>query len=95
MIYTYPACFFKEENGYSAIFPDLNYLATCDETLEDAYIMANEVLAFYIKEKLEDGNDIPVPSDVSAVSPQAITEYLGLTDDDYIEAFIDFISVTF
>ena len=31
MLSTYPACFFKEENGYSVIFPDFNHLATCGE----------------------------------------------------------------
>ena len=31
---TYPACFFKEDNGYSVIFSDLNDLSTCDETFK-------------------------------------------------------------
>ena len=35
MLSAYPACFFKEENGYSVIFPDLNYLATCGETSKE------------------------------------------------------------
>ena len=40
MLSIYPACFFKEDNGYSVIFPDLNYLATQGDTLEDAVAMA-------------------------------------------------------
>ena len=28
MLSMYPACFYKEGNGYSVIFPDLDYLST-------------------------------------------------------------------
>lgn len=34
MLSAYPACFFKEENGYSVVFPDLNWLSTCGDTLD-------------------------------------------------------------
>ena len=43
-----PACFIKEENGYSVIFPDLDNLATCGETLDDAFAMAVDCLAGYL-----------------------------------------------
>ena len=33
MLSIYPACFFKEDNGYSVVFPDLNWLATCGDSL--------------------------------------------------------------
>ena len=36
MLSVYPACFYKEENGYSVIFPDLNWLATQGDTLQEA-----------------------------------------------------------
>lgn len=39
MLSIYPAYFFKEENAYSVIFPDLN-LATCGEPVEEAMFMA-------------------------------------------------------
>ncbi len=35
MLSIYPACFYKEKDGYSVIFPDLNYLATQGDTLEE------------------------------------------------------------
>ena len=41
MLSAYPACFFKEENGYSVVFPDLNYLATCGQTLDEALVMVS------------------------------------------------------
>ena len=31
MLSIYPACFFEEENHYSVIFPDFNYLSTCGD----------------------------------------------------------------
>ena len=31
MLSAYPACFFKEESGYSVVFPDLSDLSTCGE----------------------------------------------------------------
>ena len=36
MLSIYPACFFHNEDGYSIIFPDLNWLSTCGATLEEA-----------------------------------------------------------
>lgn len=32
----YPACFYKENDGYSVIFPDLNYLATQGDNFGDS-----------------------------------------------------------
>ena len=45
MLSAYPACFIKEEGGYSVIFPDLNHLATCGRTLDEAQNMAVDCLA--------------------------------------------------
>ena len=48
MVSAYPACFFKEETGYTVVFPDLNWLSTCGETLEEAFAMAIDCLAGYL-----------------------------------------------
>ena len=40
MVSAYPACFFKEETGYTVVFPDLNWLSTCGETLEEALALS-------------------------------------------------------
>ena len=34
MLSMYPACFYKEDDGYSVIFPDLNYLATQGDSFD-------------------------------------------------------------
>ncbi len=90
MLSIYPACFYKEKNGYSVIFPDLNDLSTCGDTLEDAMAMAIDCLAGYLKWCQEDGDDIPVPSALPAVSPEAVAAELGIS---YNEAFVNMISV--
>lgn len=49
MLSIYPACFFKEaDNKYSVIFPDLNWLSTCGDSIEDALSMAVDCLAGYL-----------------------------------------------
>ena len=62
MLSAYPACFFKEEPGYSVIFPDLNYLSTCGDTIEDVFAIAVDCLAGYLFEAKKDGDVIPFPS---------------------------------
>ena len=50
MIYTYPACFYVDDDGITVIFPDLNYLASQGETIDDAMKKAIDCLAGYIYE---------------------------------------------
>lgn len=78
MLSAYPACFFKEENGYSVIFPDLNHLATCGETLDEALAMAVDCLAGYLYWLDEDGEPAPAPSLIDQVSLAEIAEELDL-----------------
>lgn len=59
MLSMYPACFYKEDDGYSVIFPDLNYLATQGDSFEDAMEMAVECLASYLYIAQRDGEDVP------------------------------------
>ena len=91
MVSMYPACFFKEENGYSVIFPDLNYTATCGETLEEASRMAVDCLAGYLYTAEKDNDVIPKPSLASEVIPSEIAKELELRLDD--EAFVNMIAV--
>lgn len=71
MLTTYPACFFKEETGYSVLFADLP-CATCGDTLDEAIMMGRDCLAGYIFTCREDGDPVPAPSGLSVVSPEAI-----------------------
>ncbi len=67
MLSIYPACFYKEEEGYSVIFPDLNWLATQGDTVEEAMEMAVECLAGYLHTCQIDGEIIPKPSKISDI----------------------------
>ena len=92
MLSAYPACFFKEENGYSVIFPDLNHLATCGETLDEALAMAVDCLAGYLYWMEEDGESAPPPSSSNKINLAAIAEELDL-DAFFGESFVNIITV--
>ena len=76
MLSMYPACFYKEEDGYSVIFPDLNDLATQGDSFEDAMEMAVECLAGYLYTAQRDGETIPAPSKLETVDPVAVSKEL-------------------
>lgn len=87
MLSVYPACFYKEKEGdYSVIFPDLNHLSTCGETLQEAVEMAVDCLAGYLYSAKQDGENVAAPSDISNVDVNA--EY-----DEYESAFVNLVSV--
>ena len=88
----YPACFFAENDGYSVIFPDLNWLATQGDTFEEAMEMAVECLAGYLYNCQMDGEDIPEPSKLSDIDPIAIARELESEDPD-CEMFVNVVSV--
>lgn len=92
MLSMYPACFYKEEDGYSVIFPDLNYLATQGDSLEDAMEMAVECLAGYLHTCQKDGDSIPSPSNMSNIDPVAVSQKIS-PDEPVSEAFVNIVSV--
>lgn len=74
----YPACFFEEDNGYSLIFPDLNYLSACGSTLQEAMEMAVDCLAGFLFSARIDGEDIPKPSDIENIDVKKNQKSLAL-----------------
>ena len=91
MLSAYPACFFKAEPGYSVIFPDLNYLSTCGDTIEDVFAMAVDCLAGYLFEAKKDGDVIPFPSALQSVSLEDVAQELEL--NNYQNAFVNIVTV--
>lgn len=89
MLTSYPACFFKEENGYSVIFPDLD-TATCGDSLDEAMAMAIDCLAGYIYMLRQDGETVPAPSPMADVSPERVAAEL---DFDPGENFVSLVTV--
>lgn len=90
MLSAYPACFIKESNGYSVIFPDLNYLATCGDTLDKALAMAVDCLAGYLYWLQKDGEAAPSASSIDKINPVEIAEDLEVSPK---ESFVNIITV--
>lgn len=90
MLSAYPACFFKEKNGYSVIFPDLNWLSTCGETLDEAFAMAVDCLAGYLYTCQRDGEPVPAPSHIGKINPDDVAKEM---EEDYGEAFVNMVTV--
>ena len=86
----YPACFFKEDTGYSVVFPDLNWLATCGDTLEEAAAMAVDCLAGYLYMARRDGDAVAPPSEPAMVDLEAVAAELDVSAQG---AFVDMITV--
>ena len=90
MLTTYPACFFKEESGYSVIFPDLNWLSTCGATLDEAIAAAIDCLAGYLYACKRDGDAVSAPSAMIDIHPASIAQELGLESE---ETFVNLVTV--
>ena len=90
MISAYPACFFKEKTGYSVIFPDLNNLATCGNTLDEALAMAVDCLAGYLYWLQKDEETFPKPSVPNEINIAKIAEELEVSSES---AFINIVTV--
>ncbi|MCH5193905.1 MAG: type II toxin-antitoxin system HicB family antitoxin [Oscillospiraceae bacterium] len=87
MLSIYPACFYKEkEGGYSVIFPDLDHLSTCGDTLENAMEMAVDCLAGFLYAAKKDGESVASPSEIESIDVNS--EY-----DDYESAFVNMVAV--
>lgn len=90
MLSAYPACFLKEDNGYSVIFPDLNNLATCGDTLDESLSMAVDCLAGYLYWLQKDGEPFPAASSVNQIDVVKIAEDLETSPDG---AFVNIVTV--
>lgn len=82
--YIYPAIFAEDGGFYTVRFPDLDSCYTQGENLNDAYEMAEDVLALTLYNAEEDGIDIPAPSPVSSIRTSE-GEFTSLVACDTLE----------
>ena len=75
--YAYPAIFTKEDNGYFVKFPDIQPCYTEGETLEEAVIMAKDVLESRIEVALERDETLPAPSDIDSLNGDRVMLIVG------------------
>ena len=95
MLTMYPACIFKEPNGYSVIFPDLEngHLATCGNTLDEAISMAVDCLAGYVYISKELKEEIPEPTKLADIDIHKVAKSIYENTNDFSDAFVNIISV--
>ena len=93
MFASYPSCIYKEKTGYSAVFPDLGYLATDGKNLDDVLGNAVDCLARYIFLTEKEGSDMPAASRISEIDPIRVLEELGVSEDEVEESFVNLIGV--
>lgn len=64
----YPACFYQEEDGgYSVEVPDLKGCITQGNSLEEAIQMAEDAALGWILTSIENGEELPKPSNIKNV----------------------------
>ena len=78
MKYTYPACFYKEDDGrYSVTFIDFD-LATFGDGLADAMYMAADAASGRILSMLYDGEKLPEPSNIKKIKPEDSSGFVSM-----------------
>lgn len=66
--YVYPAVFTPEDGGYTVNFPDFESCYTEGDTLEQAMLLANDVLCLTLYDMEETGKAIPAPTPLKDVA---------------------------
>lgn len=85
----YPVCIFQTKEEYMAFVPDLNTNNTYGKTLEEALYMAQDLIATYILEDLEDvkRNEIPKQSKIEDINIKEVQDYWEIEDKDVVSSF--------
>lgn len=84
MLKVYPAIFHKENDGYWVEFPDLQGCQSCGSTLEETMEMAQEALGLYLVSVIEDGMELPTPTDINLIIPdEGTASYVSVNIDNY------------
>ncbi|MEE3608243.1 type II toxin-antitoxin system HicB family antitoxin [Avibacterium paragallinarum] len=66
-----------EKHAYGVVVPDVPGCFSAGDTLEEAFTNAKEAIAFHIEGMLEDGEEIPLPTDLQRHMQNK--EYEGFT----------------
>jgi len=68
MLFIYPAIFHKEDNTYWVEFPDLEGCQSFGNSLKETVESAQEAMEAYIETLLEQGKELPEPTDISIIT---------------------------
>ena len=85
----YPVCIFQTKEEYMAFVPDLDTNNTFGKTLEEALYMAQDLIATYILEGLDDvsKNKIPKQSNIEDIDLKEVQKNWEIDDKDVISSF--------
>ena len=95
----YPVLFYEEEkNGFSVFVPDLETTkgecaSTCGDTLEEAFAMAEDLIAGLILDEMEDGKKIPKASKIEDVSFGKFEKRMDVKNWNYVSKFKTYVIV--
>lgn len=84
MLTIYPACFVKDEQGYTVVFPDWDNAVSFGSDINDAMNMAVDCLAGLVFDCRLNNAEVPSPSSLETVDKIAVSEYLGCNPRDMI-----------
>lgn len=84
----YPAIFIRDEDGYTIEFPDLPGCITQGDTFEEAFEMAEDAASGWILTSIEDGEEVPPPSPINAMTvAEGHVSYIPLDIDEYAKKY--------
>lgn len=89
----YPACFYPCEDKpgvYTVVVPDLPGCISEGDSLEDALAMATDAASGWVLDEMEEGNLLPIPSNIKDIhpdSPDGFVNLLALDMDSYAEKY--------
>ena len=90
---SYPVCIYpnETETGFTAVVPDLPGCVTCGDSIQEVFEMAVDAASGWVLTELEDGNNAPASSDISAIHadeyPGGFTSMIILDMDAYSEKY--------
>ena len=86
---TYPAIFYKGEDGYAVEVPDLPGCTSGGASLAEAIIMGTDAASGWVLTELEDGKPAPKASPIEAIHPElgGFVSILVLDMDTYAEKY--------
>lgn len=80
----YPGIFYREEEQYWMEFPDLEGCQTYGNTLSETIELAEEALGTYLVSKIENGEQVPSPSDIQELdASKGFASYVSIEMDYY------------
>ncbi len=88
---SYPVCLYPNDNGYTAIVPDLPGCVTEGKDFSDVIYMASDAASLWVLDELEEGRIPPKATDAAKVKadeyPNGIVSVIMLDMDAYAEKY--------